>query len=106
MLLDADSILKRISETATKLYDSSTKGESTAAILLQLGDKFSGSPVGEISELGLKLKDYPQYSRFYTEIDKQSSATREAKLQLFRELFSTIEKHPPQSVLTLSLIHI
>ena len=98
-LVDPD-FSKAISEAAIKLCDSSAKPQSTATILSRLGDKFNGSPTSEVFELGLKLKDYPHYRRFYTEVDKQSSATREAKIQFLRELFTTIEKHPPQSVLT------
>ena len=89
---------------AVNLHNSTADQDSTAIFLDILSDKLIGSPESGISSLGLRLKDYPKYFRFYTAIGKQPYSTRESKLQFYGELFENIEKAPPRAHLTYLVI--
>ena len=89
---------------AIKLHDTSSKQGSTAIYLSILGEKFYGSPVRAISNLGLKLKDHVNYDRYYAAIDKLPDTTRESKLQFYNEMIAEIQKNPPQSPITYRVI--
>lgn len=95
-----ETLLSGLYDAAIDLHDSSTQQGDTAIYLSLLGDKLIASPIGSISNMGFNLKDYPQYGRFYKAINKQAFTTRESKFELFRDLFETIEKTPPQSLKT------
>ncbi len=89
--------LNKLYSVATLLHDEASEKDNSTIFLSLLADKLIESAVTPISNLGLNLKDYPVYSRFYAAIDKRAFTTRESKFELFRNLFATIEKNPPQS---------
>ena len=89
--------IKQLYSEAIKLHDTSSQQDNTAVFLTVLGDKLLDSPVREISDLGLDLKDHSNYALYYEAIDEQPYSTQESKLQFFKELFAKIEKAPPQS---------
>ena len=89
---------------AINLHSNSSQKDKTAIYLYLLADKFIGSPATEVSDLGLSLKDYPTYLRFYEAVDSLPHSTRESRLEFYNELFSEIEKAPPQSPATYETI--
>ena len=89
---------------AINLHTASTEQDSTAIFLSLLADKLIGSPKSAISDLGLNLKDYPNYFQFHKSVDGQPLLTRESKEQFYGELFAEIEKAPPRSPVTYRII--
>ena len=102
-LVQTDHV-KQLYSDAVDLHDTSSEQASTEIFLSTLGDKLVGSPVSEISNLGLNLKDHPKYAPYYAALDKQPYSTQESKLQFFNELLAKIEKAPPQSPRTYQVV--
>jgi hypothetical protein len=102
--LDNIAETERLYIDAVKLHNTSSDQDSTAIFLSLLADKLIDSPESAISDLGLNLKDYPKYVRFYEAVDKLPPSTRESKLEFYDELFAEIDNAPPQSAVTYRII--
>jgi len=94
----------RLCDSAIELHDNSPNQDRTAILLSTLGDKLASSPVSAISSLGLNMKDHAKYARYYVALDELPYTTRESKLEFFREMFTEIEKAPPQSLKTYQVV--
>ena len=96
--------LRKLCADAIYIHDHSTDQKSTGIFLSLLADKLNGSPVSEISNLGLTLKDHAKYSRYYAAVKALPGSSREAKVQFYEEMLGEIEKSPPQSSDTYEVI--
>ncbi len=78
---------------------------SSAKIFLSiLADKMSGSPEPQVSKIGRSLEDYPKYHPFYEAAMELPDSSREARLQLYKDLFALIKDSPPRSAATYKII--
>ena len=89
---------------AVSLHSDSSDKDSTGIFLSLIADKLVASPEIAVSSLGLNLKDYPRYFRYYKAVAKQPDSTRESRVQFYDELFAAIDEAPPQSPNTYRII--
>lgn len=107
--LDSKNLVKlaeaqKLYVDAINLHTASPDQDNSAIFLSLVADKLIGSPKSAISDLGLNLKDYPNYFQFHKSVDGQPLLTRESKEQFYGELFAEIEKAPPRSPVTYRII--
>ena len=109
LAIDAEKLVEfkkiyNIASAAINLYEGSSQQDNAAVLISMLADKLKESPKRKIAELGLKMKDFRNYFRFYDAVDSQKYTRRESKLQLLRELFEQLEQDPPESVKTFAVV--
>lgn len=86
-----------------KYYVNSVDKTASAKLLRLMGEKLAMSDAQRLSDLGLSLIDYPNFSYYYQDSFSQpKSGTRFESETL--ELLNQVQKTPPQSVKTYDLL--
>ena len=88
-------LVSQLQGVAIGLFDNLEEKKNITELLKFMGAKFSQSQDVKISEMGLDIRDYPFFSRFYLEIQASAFTSRDKRFALFRDLFEQIEKTPP-----------
>jgi len=102
-LVNAAQVFELYSD-AIELHDNSAEQDNTAIFISILADKLLDSPVSDVSNMGLSLKDHAKYSLYYKAVDKHTYSNRESKLEFYNGLFAKIEQAPPQSPKTYKVV--
>ena len=84
-------------------YVGSADKTAAAALLRLMGEKLSTSSQQRLSDLGLSLMDYPNFSYYYQDAFVQPKSGSKFEAKTF-ELLKQIQKTPPQSAKTYDLL--
>ena len=84
-------------------YVKSTDKTASAKLLRLMGEKLAISKEQRLSDLGLSLMDYPNFSYYYEDSFVQPKSSTEFEAETF-QLLEQIQKTPPQSVKTYDLL--
>jgi hypothetical protein len=86
-----------------KYYVDSKDKTASSELLRQMGEKLAISDVQRLSDLGLTLIDYPNFSYYYQDSFSKPKSDVEFKKETL-QLLQQIQKTPPQSVKTYDLL--
>ena len=86
-----------------KYYVNSIDKTASKNLLLLMGKKLTISNKQKLSDLGLSLMDYPNFSYYYQDSLVQPKSSTEFEVETLR-LLKQIQKTPPQSIKTYDLL--